>query len=336
MNSVNLTPTGTRYLTRLLAPLAGTLMLLAGSALAQDDAVVLRVDDRSETVAGFNDRFEIAIRNLVASMGLPMDDGMRAQLEGLKPEYLDQLARDLTLLNEAERRGITVSDDEIALIVDRSIAGIPEEELDAVLESAGFNGLDHITFMVRETEQIQLLIDTLYEEMEFSDDDLQAWFDINGEQFAASEQVCAAHILVDDQELAADLLLQLQDGADFAELAVEHSTDPGSGRNGGDLGCFGRGMMVAPFEETAFSAEPGEVAGPVESQFGHHLILVSDRIEAGEADLADFREQAEIGVANERIAEIVDALVEVAEIETFPELLEPASEPAESDEPAGE
>lgn len=311
----------------LLATFAASLFLISGAASAQDDQVVLRVGDRTETVEGFNTRFEIAIRGLVASMGLPMDDSMRSQLEGLKPEYLDQLSRDLVLLNEAERRGITVSDEEVDLIVGQSIASIPAEELGDVLESAGFRDLEHFGSMVRETEQIQLLIDTLYEEMDISDEELQAWFDVNGAQFASSEQVCAAHILVDDADLAADLLSQLQAGADFAELAVEHSTDPGSGRNGGDLGCFGRGMMVAPFEETAFNAVPGEVAGPVESQFGHHLILVSNRIESGQAELSDFRDQAEIGVANERIADIVDALEATADIEKYPELLVSAAEP---------
>lgn len=308
--------------------------VMASTASAQDDAVILRVDDRTETVAGFNDRFEIAIRGLVASMGMPMTDDMRAQLEDLKPEYLEQLASDLVLLNEAERRGITVSDAEVAELVDASIAGIPEDQLEGVLAGAGFRDVEHFTVLVRETEQIQRLVDSLFEEMEFTDAELEQWWADNSAQFATGEEVCAAHILVDDLDTATELKAELEAGADFAELAVEHSTDPGSGARGGELGCFGRGMMVAPFEEAAFSATIGEVTGPVESQFGQHLILVTERLDASEPELAEFREQAEIGVGNARIADIISALTDTADIETHPELLEAAaqSEPAAAPE----
>lgn len=321
---------------RLLLPLLTAFTVLASGAFAQDDAVILRVDERTETVAGFNDRFEVAIRGLVASMGMPMTEDMRAQLDDLRPEYLQQLASDLVLLNEAERRGITVSDEEITELVEAATAGIPEDQLDGVLQDAGFRDVPHFTDMVRETELIQRLLDSLFEEMEFSDDELQAWWEDNSAQFSSGEQVCAAHILVDELDTANELVAELADGADFAELAVEHSTDPGSGARGGDLGCFGRGMMVAPFEEVAFSAGIGEVAGPVESQFGQHLILVSERIEASEPEFEQHREQAEISVANARIGEIISALTDVADIESHPELLEarelPAAEQESSDE----
>lgn len=309
---------------RLTALLLAAFTVLASAASAQDDAVVIRVDDRTETLAGFNDRFEIAIRGLVASMGMPMTDDMRAQLEELKPEYLEQLASDLVLLNEAERRGITVSDEEVAELVDGSIAGIPEDQLDGVLANAGFRDVEHFSAMVRETEQIQRLIDSLFDEMEFSEDELQEWWAANSGEFATGEQVCAAHILVDDVDTANQLVSELEAGADFAELAVEHSTDPGSGARGGDLGCFGRGMMVAPFEEAAFSAEIGEVTGPVESQFGQHLILVTERVDESEPEFEQFRDQAEIALGNARIADIISALTDTADVETFPELLEVA------------
>jgi parvulin-like peptidyl-prolyl isomerase len=66
-------------------------------------------------------------------------------------------------------------------------------------------------------------------------------------------------------------------GADFAALATEWSGDPGSAQRGGDLDYFPRGVMVAPFEEAAFSTEPGQVSEIVESQFGLHIIRVEDR-----------------------------------------------------------
>lgn len=86
----------------------------------------------------------------------------------------------------------------------------------------------------------------------------------------------AAHILVDSEETCLDLKQQLDDGADFAELAQTHSSCP-SGASGGDLGSFGPGMMVPEFDKVVFSAPINEVQGPVETSFGYHLLIVTAR-----------------------------------------------------------
>ncbi|WP_373019772.1 peptidylprolyl isomerase [Thiomicrorhabdus sp.] len=86
----------------------------------------------------------------------------------------------------------------------------------------------------------------------------------------------ARHILVDTEEQCNELKEQIANGADFAELAKEHSNCP-SGRSGGDLGQFGPGMMVPEFDKVVFSAEVGSVEGPVKTQFGYHLLQVTSR-----------------------------------------------------------
>lgn len=73
------------------------------------------------------------------------------------------------------------------------------------------------------------------------------------------------------------ILKEAKEGKDFAMLAIQYSQDKGSGRQGGDLGYFGKGRMVKPFEEAAFAAKVGDIVGPVESQFGYHIIKVTDR-----------------------------------------------------------
>lgn len=88
-------------------------------------------------------------------------------------------------------------------------------------------------------------------------------------------KIRASHILVKTEEEAKNLLEEIKNGADFAKLASEHSMCP-SGRDGGDLRFFGRGMMVKPFEEAAFALKKGEVSEPVETQFGWHLIKLTD------------------------------------------------------------
>jgi peptidyl-prolyl cis-trans isomerase C len=84
-------------------------------------------------------------------------------------------------------------------------------------------------------------------------------------------QVRASHILVPTLAEAINLQEQITGGADFGFMAKLHSKCP-SGQNGGDLGPFGRGMMVKPFEDAAFGSNVGDVIGPVQTQFGYHLI----------------------------------------------------------------
>lgn len=91
-------------------------------------------------------------------------------------------------------------------------------------------------------------------------------------------KVRASHILVKTEAEAKDLLDKINNGADFAELAQEYSMCP-SKRDGGDLRFFGKGMMVKPFEDAAFSLEVGQVSEPVETQFGWHLIKLTDKKE---------------------------------------------------------
>ncbi len=86
----------------------------------------------------------------------------------------------------------------------------------------------------------------------------------------------ARHILVNTEEECASLKLKIEDGADFEEVAKEHSTCP-SGRNGGDLGEFCPGQMVKEFDEVVFSGELDTVHGPVKTQFGYHLLEITSR-----------------------------------------------------------
>jgi parvulin-like peptidyl-prolyl isomerase len=87
-------------------------------------------------------------------------------------------------------------------------------------------------------------------------------------------QVRASHILVKDEETAKKLKAEIDNGAEFAKIAKKHSICP-SGEKGGDLGFFGKGMMVKEFEAAAFSLPVGAVSAPVRTEFGYHLIVVT-------------------------------------------------------------
>ena len=86
----------------------------------------------------------------------------------------------------------------------------------------------------------------------------------------------ARHILVDSEEICLELKKEIEEGADFADVAKENSSCP-SGSSGGDLGEFGPGMMVPEFDKDVFSAPINQVQGPVQTQFGYHLLEVTSR-----------------------------------------------------------
>ena len=89
-------------------------------------------------------------------------------------------------------------------------------------------------------------------------------------------QVKASHILIESEAEAKSLKQQIDSGAKFEQLAAAHSKCP-SGESGGDLGWFGKGMMVKPFEEACFTMKEGEVSNPVRTQFGYHLIKLTGK-----------------------------------------------------------
>lgn len=113
-------------------------------------------------------------------------------------------------------------------------------------------------------------------EGEVSDEDIQKMYEERSVQYQKA-QAHASHILVKEKAEADALLARINGGEDFAELAKAHSTDPGSGKQGGDLGWFEAGRMVKEFSDATFAANAGDVVGPVETRFGFHIIKVHEK-----------------------------------------------------------
>lgn len=157
---------------------------------------------------------------------------------------------------------------------------------------------------------------------EIAPDLIEDYYDINEEEFTRPEQVQARHILLkvpsnasEEREAAIRteaeaLLQQLRDGADFAELAQEHSEDTVSAEKGGDLGLFPRGQMVAPFDEAVFALEVGALSEPVRTTFGFHIIRLDDKVEAGKKSLDDVKEDITGKLRQEREQEAALAFVD--------------------------
>jgi peptidyl-prolyl cis-trans isomerase C len=156
-----------------------------------------------------------------------------------------------------------------------------------------------------------------------TDEALQAAYDTRFKDAAPQTEYNAAHILVATQEEADALKAELAAGGDFAELAKARSTDTGSGAAGGDLGWFGPGMMVKPFEDAVIAAKVGEVAGPVQSDFGWHLILVRETRQAANPTLDQMREELAAEIENAAVEARITELQSAATITREGEGIDP-------------
>lgn len=150
------------------------------------------------------------------------------------------------------------------------------------------------------------------------------------------EEVKASHILVETEDEANDILKKLDDGEDFADLANEYSIDPGTAENGGDVGFFSLGKLVAEFTEAAYNMEIDEISEPVQSDYGFHIIKVTDRRDVDDVgsldDNYDFIFQTLIESrlsqedANAKLNELIEEANVKVNIDQFEDLFEPAPE----------
>ena len=239
-----------------------------------------------------------------------------------KDVILDQIISQEVLLQEAERLGVTVSDEEIDEELEFAMAqaGWSEDEFDQVLAAQGMTKED-----LREMYRVSIVIDDLInqevlDQIEVTDEEVEQFFEQNkGRYVATQDEVRASHILIsteqreDDEarEIAEGLLGRARDGEDFAELAAEYSEDPSVAENEGDLGFFGRGMMVPEFEEVIFDMENvGDISDIITTDFGYHIAKLYDRrYEGDEPEFADIRDRVEQDLLNEARSMAVESYI---------------------------
>lgn len=152
-------------------------------------------------------------------------------------------------------------------------------------------------------------------EQRMTEDALRAAYDARVASAPAIPEVRASHILVADEEKAKDLRAQIDAGADFAGLAAEHGTD-GTKTQGGDLGYFVREQMVPEFSDAAFAMAVGEVSQPVQSQFGWHLIKLTDKRDQPKPTFEESRADLEQALGSEIVQQVMTELREGATIDT--------------------
>jgi peptidyl-prolyl cis-trans isomerase C len=166
---------------------------------------------------------------------------------------------------------------------------------------------------------------------------VRADYDAFVAQFTPTEEISAAHILVPTEEEANAIKAELDAGGDFAAIAKEKSIDPGSGANGGELGFFGKGMMVPQFEEAAFAlTEPGQVSAPVQSQFGWHIIKLAEKRQSQPPTFEQVAPQVQQQVLMTTFNNKVEELMNGVEINITDPALAAAMEAQDAAAPAAE
>ncbi|AWL12577.1 Peptidylprolyl isomerase [Saliniradius amylolyticus] len=170
---------------------------------------------------------------------------------------------------------------------------------------------------------VTLSMEQLAGDIDVTEEELSSYYEQNQSQYRSEKQVRAAHILIefgddksDAQQQAESLLKELEQGASFADLAKQHSADTFSAENGGDLDWFGRDVMAPEFEQAAFALEKGQVSDVVETEFGFHLIKVTDIKPEQVQELAEVKDEVKQAVqeqkAEQRFYDLQQEMAQVA------------------------
>ena len=266
-------------------------------------------------------------------------------------QFEEEVRRDIMFerLEAAVTGWIAVSDDEVAdehrrrneRVRVQVVAFRGDDYFDEVEatddEVAALYEEEPLAYEVPEKRQLRfLLVDesAIFESLTPAEEEVQQYYDANIGQYTTPGQVRASQILlrVGDQDeaaveaRAAELAAEARGGADFAALAREHSDDEATAEDGGDLGLFGRGRMVAEVEAAAFEMDVDAVSDPIRSAIGFHVLRVTEKQEETRQPLDEVREAIENTLKNERATARADALARsiAAEVET-PEDLERAA-----------
>lgn len=245
-------------------------------------------------------------------------DESGASEENLRSGVLTTLIRTEILRQAADDQGIEVTQDDIDeqrdLLVEQ-LGG--QEQLDQLVEQANLSE-EELESNLRDQAIQAGLTAELSEEV--SQQDVRTAFEEDPQnQYGPTVEV--RHILTETRAQARDAIDRIEGGEDFADVARDVSTDPGSAENGGDLGEVARGATVPPFEEAAFGAEVGELVGPVQSDFGFHVIEVTDRLPASSFDEVEdeIRTQLESVSGGQAFNEYISTFVEGLDIDVDPQ-----------------
>jgi len=235
------------------------------------------VVEEGEVIATFGDEKLTSVEVIAEMSRLPGPSRAYLTQDDRKRQFVENMILNELLYDEGQRRGYA-ADPEIERQVDD----------------------------MRKRLVVQRLMREFQTPPEISDAQVQEYYDANPHLFSTTK-IQASHILVKDEAEAKTIREQLlADQSKFAEIAREKSTDKTSGAKGGDLGKFGQGRMVPEFEAAAFALEPNTISEIVKTQYGYHIILVTEREEGERRPLEQVKEQIRSTIRNQTMREAMD------------------------------
>jgi len=247
----------------------------------------------------------------------------------IRQQILDQIIIRRLLDEKVKEANIVITEEELASQFTKVAAAqkppLSLDEFKTKLAEYG-QSFDEVKEQILKGMTYQKVVEAQWAgKINITEEDAKKYYDENPTQFEGQEQVRASHILItpditdpnnDPNQAKAqaktkieDLLKQIQDGADFAELAKANSACP-SAAQGGDLNFFPRGKMAAPFEKAAFELEQGKVSDIVETQFGYHIIKVTDRREGSTTSFEQARDNIIQQLTQQKQSELANKYIE--------------------------
>lgn len=316
----------------LAPPLLIAAAIALGPVLAQQDDGGLAA--RVNGVGITQERFDRTVDAIVRQRGLDAQALREAGDYGrLRTSVLDTLIGQQLLWQEAKRKGVVVSEEQVQRELAQIRDSLPSEQ-DYVqrVTAAGFTPETFAEDVRQRASAREFIRTTIAPAVEVTEAEIGQYYEANRKRMLTPAQVRARHILVkvapeaDEQIRAAAreqidaVLAEARAGKDFAMLAEAHSQGPSSSQ-GGDLGFFSREQMVKPFADAAFALQPGEISGVVQTRFGYHIIKLEERRAPGEVPLASVSERIRQGLVaqkvQQRVQEMIVTLRETAEVEVF-------------------
>jgi peptidyl-prolyl cis-trans isomerase C len=254
------------------------------------NAVAVTVNGTPITEGQLEEKMAPRLKAMAGQIPPQYQEQMKQQL---RTRALDAMIIERLLDEKVKEKGITIPDETVNEEVNKQIKsqGMTEEDFKKVLGMYGLD-MDQLKAQIRRGLSYEKLLDEQFaDKLKVTDEEAKKYYDDNINEFKTPEQVRASHILIstrstdpnaDPNKVKAEakakaeaVLAKVKAGGDFAALAKEYSSCP-SASKGGDLGLFPRGQMVKPFEDAAFALEPNSVSGIVETEFGYHIIKVTE------------------------------------------------------------
>ncbi|MBE0536221.1 MAG: peptidylprolyl isomerase [Phycisphaerae bacterium] len=290
------------------------------AAVPGEDKVVVTINGvpiKNSTVeARLDDAMKMQMGRMGAGMANLPPDTLKGLRDRMRKDIIDGIVLEQLVDEKLKADKIEVSDQDVEAKINDIMTqnGITMENIQEELAKNGVT-LEAFRGQLKRNIGIEKLLDTQMvaagESTTITDEEAKAFYDENTAQFGSPEQVRASHILIksDDQmdeaakaeakKKAEDILAKARAGEDFAQLAAEHSEDPGSKSRGGEY-TFPRGQMVKPFEDAAFGMEPGQISDLVPTQFGYHIIKLSEKIPAKTESFEDVKEAIVQDLTNQK------------------------------------